>query len=149
VSASELSYANDHRVRALDRDEDWVSFDAKAMTLTYRMEDDDGLEEEIVLPARFEVCPTCSGKGAHVNPSIDAHGISREEFDEDPDFRDDYLSGAYDVACYGCGGKRVVPEVNDENLSEEGKAMLARVQARDEREARYRAQQRHEQAMGY
>jgi hypothetical protein len=45
-----------------------------------------------------------------VNPSIDAHGIGAEEMDElGDDFREDYLSGVYDVRCAECGGERVVP----------------------------------------
>lgn len=50
------------------------------------------------------ICPVCSGNGAHVNPNIDAHGISREEFDEDPDFREDYMSGVYNITCATCSG---------------------------------------------
>ena len=95
-----------------DSRHDWYSrFDEKAMTLTI-YEDD---EAEFTVPAKYDVCGTCDGKGSHVNPSIDAHGISPEEFAEDPDFREDYFGGAYDVACNECRGKRVVP-VADEGL---------------------------------
>lgn len=67
-------------------------------------------DEEITtdLPVVYSVCPRCEGTGTHVNPAIDGNGLTREDFDEDPDFRDDYMSGVYDVACYECGGKRVV-----------------------------------------
>lgn len=79
----------------------------------------------LVVGARFEVCPTCDGRGSHVNPSIDASGISSEDFRDDPDFYDDYFGyngdedddgepirqarGMYDVDCYECEGRRVVP----------------------------------------
>lgn len=57
----------------------------------------------------FAVCPTCRGKGTHVNPSIDAHGITSEEMDDlGDDFREDYISGHYDVLCAECNGLRVV-----------------------------------------
>lgn len=71
-------------------------------------------DQRLFIPFQFKygVCGTCDGKGTHVNPSIDAHGISPEEFDDDPDFRDNYFSGMYDVACYECQGRRVVPELN-------------------------------------
>lgn len=69
---------------------------------------DDG---EHSLPTKFEVCPTCEGRGVHVNPSIDCDGLTAEDL-EDPDFRESYLSGVYDVVCYTCGGKRVVPVVD-------------------------------------
>ena len=77
------------------------------------------LDGEVKLPVKFEVCPVCVGKGSHVNPSIDAHGISAEEFQEDPDFRDDYMSGKYDVPCYECHGLRVVEVVDRENCDPE------------------------------
>ena len=64
----------------------------------------------IEIPATYEVCGTCEGKGSHVNPSIDAHGLTANDFYDDPDFREEYFSGRYDVACYECKGKRVVPE---------------------------------------
>lgn len=75
-------------------------------------ENDDGVETTYVIPSKFEVCHGCAGKGTHVNPSIDGHGISREEFDEDPDFEEAYFNGVYDVQCYTCHGRRVVLEVD-------------------------------------
>lgn len=70
-------------------------------------------EDKLFLPFKFEyaVCGTCDGRGTHVNPSIDAHGISSDEFDDDPDFRENYFNGMYDVTCYECYGKRVVPNI--------------------------------------
>lgn len=69
---------------------------------------------DITVPAVFSVCPLCGGKGSHVNPSIDAGGItSDDEFwgdDEDPMTGEScYMRGDYDVECYECHGKRVVP----------------------------------------
>jgi hypothetical protein len=72
-------------------------------------------DEEIELPTIKEVCPTCRGTGKHVNPSIDAHGISPKEFHEDPSFAEDYFRGAYDVVCYECGGNNVIDVVDREN----------------------------------
>lgn len=69
-------------------------------------------EDEISLKARYEVCPRCEGRGSHVNPAIDGHGISAQEFAEDPEFEEDYFAGVYDVTCYECKGLRVVPEVD-------------------------------------
>lgn len=56
----------------------------------------------------FEVCDQCRGSGKVVNPSIDAGGLSRERFDEDPDFEERYFAGAYDIQCPTCKGQRVV-----------------------------------------
>jgi len=59
---------------------------------------------------RFAVCPRCEGRGSHVNPAVDGNGITADEMDElGPDFREDYLSGVYDVRCDECKGDRVVP----------------------------------------
>lgn len=47
----------------------------------------------------------CEGEGTTVNPNIDAHGLTAEDFREDPDFAENYFSGTYDVPCRACGGK--------------------------------------------
>jgi len=60
----------------------------------------------------YKVCPRCKGKGSHVNPNVDGHGLSQESFEQDPDFYGDYMSGVYDVDCYECGGKRVIKVVD-------------------------------------
>lgn len=64
---------------------------------------------ERLIPCKMQVCPTCEGKGTHVNPAIDENGISQETFDQDPDFEQAYHAGQYDVVCFQCGGLRVVP----------------------------------------
>jgi hypothetical protein len=54
------------------------------------------------------LCPVCNGEGTTVNPNIDANGLTAEDFNEDPDFREDYMSGVYDITCAACNGMRVV-----------------------------------------
>ena len=73
-------------------------------------DEDEGIS--FSLPARYEVCDRCEGEGTHIADGIDSHGITREEFDADPDFEEAYFSGRYDVPCTECGGKRVVLCVN-------------------------------------
>ena len=98
-------------------------YDKKHMTVTVNLyyENDDGeeVEEEYDFPMKFEVCGLCNGKGSHVNPSIDSHGISAEEWDRDWSYedRETYMSGGYDVSCYECDGQRVVPELLKKNIS--------------------------------
>jgi hypothetical protein len=94
-------------------------FDEGNMLMTITLVDEDEQEERHVLPAKFDVCPVCNGKGKHVNPSVDSHGLTSEDFAEDPEFAKDYFGGMYDVTCYSCNGKRVVPEVDLEALSNE------------------------------
>ena len=82
--------------------------------------DDDTEEEggysEIDLPTRKAVCPTCKGRGKHANPSIDSNGLTAEDFAQDPELREDYLSGRYDVPCYECGGANVVDELDEDRI---------------------------------
>lgn len=81
---------------------------------------DDGGELE--LPSTFIVCGRCEGRGSHVNPAIDGHGITAEEWngpDWDEDSREGYMAGRYDVACHRCGGARVVPIADYSKMSQE------------------------------
>lgn len=114
------NYYSDRRVRAGERaaDSPIRRIDTGRMLALVVLEGDDG-EEEHEVPVRFEVCSTCAGKGTHVNPSIDAGGLTAEDFAEDPDFADSYLDGHYDVGCYGCGGERVVPVIDTDRADPE------------------------------
>jgi hypothetical protein len=98
--------------------------------------DEDGNEHE--LPTKFEVCPACKGKGSTVNPSIDSHGISAEEFYEDPDFAEEYMSGMYDVGCYHCGGKRVIKVPDFDKMTDEEKESWEELQREVEFDRRTR-----------
>lgn len=61
----------------------------------------------IRVPMEYEVCGLCRGSGKIVDPNIDCGGITQEEFDEDPDFEEEYFSGRYDITCTRCRGLRV------------------------------------------
>lgn len=114
----------DYRDRAAQGSGDGLKFDEASMTFV-----DDWLEEreegepDLIgkLPATWGVCSTCSGKGSHVNPSIDAGGLSPEVFREDPDFAENYFSGTYDQSCNECHGKRVTPQVDWDAVPEDQK----------------------------
>jgi len=75
--------------------------------------DEEGNDITLDLPLKWEVCGTCNGAGSHVNPSIDSNGLSAEDFADDPDFEHDYFSGAYDIPCNECGGRRVTATSSD------------------------------------
>jgi hypothetical protein len=83
-----------------------------AITIAYVYFLANGEEETVLLPATYVVCHTCDGKGTTVNPDIDGNGLTQEDFDEDPDFRDDYMSGVYDVQCRTCKGARVIAQLD-------------------------------------
>ena len=82
-----------------------------------------GADMPVHLPGKFEVCDRCEGRGKHVNPAIDEHGLSRDDFDQDPDFEEAYFSGRYDVRCYDCNGLRVMPVVDEQKLTKREKVL--------------------------
>lgn len=85
---------------------------AMGFPMFYRLaEDPDEAEREFLVPAEYVVCGGCRGKGSRVNRAVDGHGLTAEDFAEDPDFKEAYFSGVYDVTCDTCHGKRVVAEV--------------------------------------
>lgn len=81
---------------------------------------------EVMLPAKRIVCPRCDGTGTHVNPNIDGHGISPDEFNQDPDFKEAYFRGDYDVTCEECHGRNVVEVVDWEALTPKMQERLQR-----------------------
>lgn len=105
--------------------------------------DDHGCE--IDLPWIFDVCGTCNGHGSHVNPSIDAHGISADEFAEDPDFEAQYFSGAYDQTCNECHGLRVIKVVDRDSCNVD---QLAAYDAEMKADAEFAAECAAERRMG-
>jgi len=114
-SLEDRNYYRDPRVRARDEDRWYVRFDERTMRAVVLVEGEDGVEEERQVRCSYAVCELCNGKGSHVNPSIDCGGLTREDFDEDPDFAEGYFDGMYDVPCYMCNGRRVVPVPVDAN----------------------------------
>jgi hypothetical protein len=76
--------------------------------------EEDGIEVEnpVFVSVTMHVCGTCNGKGTIVHPSIDGNGLTREDFDNDPQFEEDYFDGVYDIRCTECEGLRVVAEPN-------------------------------------
>ena len=116
------NYYNDHRVQASDRR--WwntISADRHTATITREFEDENGdlCDEEVEVAVRWEICPTCNGRGSHVNPSIDCDGLTGSDFAEDPDFAESYMEGLYDQPCNECHGDHVVPVCDDEAINNE------------------------------
>lgn len=112
------------------------------------VENEVGVERTLKLPGRYEVCGRCEGTGKHVNPSVDGHGISAEEFAEDPDFKEAYFSGVYDVTCHDCKGLRVVPVLDEEAFNSPAKQKLLKrihdaAQASAEVDAMYEMERRY------
>jgi len=106
MNLEEANYYNDPRVRNAGQNQ--------APTLW-----DDETETDVELPWKWEVCPTCGGRGKHVNPSIDAGGLTGSDFAEDPEFFEEYMGGRYDQTCSQCKGRTTVPVVDWDRLTPE------------------------------
>jgi len=102
-------------------------------------------DTEIEIPSKWGVCPVCNGEGKHVNPSIDAGGLTAEDFHDDPDFAECYFGGMYDVTCNRCGGKRVVRVPDYEAMTDYDRKLL---EEHDRAEAEFRAEMLAEIRMG-
>jgi len=139
------AYHTDHRVTAGNREDWYDSIDTNSMTAVVILWDDEDQEEEVTVCIKMEVCPTCRGRGTHVNPSIDAGGLSSSDFIEDPDFARDYFKGTYNVQCYECHGANVVPVMDEEYTKKE---LAKRVWEKRREEAMYAAEVAAERRMG-
>lgn len=140
------NYYDDYRVRAGEEGKWYDSLDeAKklAVVTVYDPETDEEREESV--PFKYEVCSICDGSGSHVNPSIDCNGLTAEDFYEDPDFAESYMDGCYDVPCYGCGGNRVEPVIDEDRADPE---VLKLLHDKAEADREYYATVRAERRMG-
>lgn len=140
------NYDNDFRVRA-GRERKRDGFDKKRMVFVHTIYDDfDDEEYQAEFPAKWELCGTCEGRGSHVNPSVDCGGLSADDFYEDPDFREDYFRGAYDVQCYECHGRTTSPVMDFDRFTEQNQKdyelLEAHWQSMAELDAMYAAERR-------
>lgn len=65
------------------------------------------------MPTRWAICHCCEGNGRVENPAF-SNGFTSDEWAEwDPDEREQYMRGDYDVPCQQCraSGKVRVPDV--------------------------------------
>jgi DnaJ-class molecular chaperone len=65
-------------------------------------------------PMHWEVCGACSGRGIMTLKRL---AISSEDFDADPDFREDYFNGVYDEPCDECRGRTTVSVIDESRLT--------------------------------
>lgn len=108
---------------------------------------DDFVEKYSDVPVVWAVCPTCGGRGQYVNPSIDSHGISAEEWgDWDDEERISYFRGNYNIPCAECGGRRVIP-VPDTTRCD--RRVLDAIKQKMRFEADYAREIAHERERGY
>ena len=119
------------------------------MNVTLKLHDQklDYDEVEVTLPGKYEVCPRCEGRGSIVNPSVDGNGLDANDFAEDPDFREAYFAGAYDIKCPECHGQRVVAVPDVRSCTYAQKRLLVSERRWQVGQAEYRAEVRAEQRM--
>lgn len=103
----------------------------------------------LILPARYEVCGRCDGKGTHWHESLD-NGITEEERERDWDDEgwEWLMRGGMDVECRECKGQRVVPVPLDTVNSVEAQRALKAYTAWWDDERDYRAMCEMERRMG-
>lgn len=136
---NDLSFSSDYRVLNAD-------LYRNSNFCLYRTNPDTGAEYEDQLPLHWVVCPTCGGRGTHVNPSIDAGGLTGDDLYDDPDFFEDYRSGLYDQVCSTCHGRTTVQDVDVSQLDDETRILWEK-QRREEWEGI--VSERRAMAMGY
>ena len=79
----------------------------------------DGESGRVALPGRREVCPDCRGTGRQWMAELSG-GITADEWGQwDAEERESLLCGDYDVPCRGCGGERVIVDVDDDRARRE------------------------------
>lgn len=63
------------------------------------------------------VCPRCQGEGRIVHPAVSVWTGS--DIDDDPDGFEEMMQGSYDMSCILCGGRRVVTQVEIDELEQD------------------------------
>jgi hypothetical protein len=91
--------------------------------ICFEVENDDGEVITHQLPSCWEICDRCRGSGTHDHPAF-SNGFSQEDFDEDPDFRDEYMAGRYDVRCEECDGTGKVLAPDESAMTDEQKKLF-------------------------
>lgn len=121
----------------------FIAIDERRMIGTVRLwdENDGYIEEDVEVPIIYKVCGLCNGRGSYINPSIDSHGLTSDDFAEDPDFAEEYFSNRYDVICHRCNGKRVEPIIDEQHCDKSIVKRIVELREANYQEALERANQ--------
>lgn len=116
------------------------------LKMKFTVLNDEGDEMAVQLPARYEICSYCQGRG---RSSAHLGAFTRDEMDEQgPEFLEDYMGGVYDRPCGNCEDGKVLVIDEARCVSEEQKRALAWVRDEQEQLAECLAIERAERAMG-
>lgn len=113
-------------------------------TITYDFINDDGDEEYIDVPAKWEICSDCSGEGES-SAYLGAITMEDRERDWSPDEFEDYMRGGYDKTCDGCSGTGKIRVPDYDALDPETRK---RIEDKEQDDAEYEAMCRAERRMG-
>ncbi len=86
-------------------------------TKEIKLENDEGEMYVVDAPVKWEICYQCQGEGKHSHHMGDWTGSEWAE--EDHDFQEDYMNGAYDKTCQCCKGTGKILEVDEEGFLQE------------------------------
>jgi hypothetical protein len=121
---------------------------SRSMPITWLADDGDTTVTRNV-PFNWAICPVCEGHATDRGASVECDGggfTASEWAEQDDDFKQDYLNGAYDKPCSACKGLGRVQEPDLTALSETERGEYEQSQRDD---AAYRRERAAEIRMGY
>lgn len=98
---------------------------------------------------KFIICDVCEGFGKVDNPAFSQGFTNSEWSDLEPEERDNYFSGSYDVTCSCCKGSGKVQIPNVEAMTFTEKRQLAIKRREDRLDAEFARQSAYERQIGY
>lgn len=80
---------------------------------------------EVMVKGKYVVCPQCEGTGKCLPDGLRGHAFTQEDFEQDPDLREQLASGFYEVTCGKCKGARVVVVPDEDKMDQAEKDLWA------------------------
>lgn len=88
-------------------------------------------------PIHNSICLMCEGEGTVVDPNVDSCGLSDQDFDDDPEFKNAYFDGAYDIKCPTCKGSKIISTINLAQVVVESELHAVLMALKDKEQERY------------
>lgn len=125
-----------------------------SQTIKFTYENEDGDEIAVELPAKYVVCHECDGEGkTHLGwTRREQPAYTFEDFEQDPDLREELAQGVYDRPCPTCNGRTTVLEVDHAACKRTAHPLIREAYAawiaRQREDAEFRAMCESERRMG-
>ena len=110
------------------------------------IENDEGEEHTVDVPVKWEICYQCQGEGKHSHHMGDWTGSEWAE--EDHDFQEDYMNGAYDKTCQCCKGTGKIQAIDEEGFLQENPDAYHEWVEQEQADHDFRCEQEAERRMG-